>query len=209
MDQKTPPAKGAKHIEELLQQIPPESERYQVLVSVRRFKSSWAELGEWLTRVATSGQFQEWGYTSFEDYCTREIRIRRQTADKLLLAYRFLEREEPGILERREQRPIPDYRSVDLLRQAREEQPLAPEEYNTLRQAVFEEERSHPVLLRQFRDLTEPKKPAAERDQKQLRAALAAARRLQTALEPLTEVSEVYRETLGSLIQTLEEQLMS
>jgi hypothetical protein len=64
MDQKTPPAKGAKHIEELLQQIPPESERYQVLVSVRRFKSSWAELGEWLTRVATSGQFQEWGYTS-------------------------------------------------------------------------------------------------------------------------------------------------
>jgi hypothetical protein len=204
MDQNTPPAKGARHIEELLQQIPPESERYQVLVSVRRFKSSWAELGEWLTRVATSGQFQEWGYSSFEEYCTREIRIRRQTADKLLLAYRFLEREEPGILERREQRPIPDYRSVDLLRQAREEQPLAPEEYNTLRQAVFEEERSHPVLLRQFRDLTEPKKPAAERDQKQLRTALTAARRLQTALEPLTEVPEVYRETLGSLIQTLE-----
>jgi plasmid stabilization system protein ParE len=205
MDQTTSPAKGAKHIEELLQQIPPDSERYQVLQSVRRFKSSWAELGKWLTRVATSGQFQEWGYNSFEEYCTREIRIRRQTADKLLLAYRFLEREEPGVLARREQHPIPDYRSVDLLRQAREEQPLAPEEYNTLRQAVFEEERSHPVLLRQFRDLTEPKQPPAERDQKQLRAALAAARRLQTALAPLGEVPEVYRETLGSLIQTLEE----
>jgi hypothetical protein len=206
MDQ-TPPSKGARHIEELLQQIPPESERYQVLVSVRRFKSSWAELGEWLTRVANSGQFQEWGYASFEEYCSREIRIRRQTADKLLLAYRFLEREEPGVLARRDQHPIPDYRSVDLLRQAREEQPLEPEEYNSLRQAVFEEERSHPVLLRQFRDLTEPKQPATDLDRKQLRAALAAARRLQTALTPLNVVSDVHRETLGSLIQTLEERL--
>jgi hypothetical protein len=199
------PRKGARHIEELLQQIPPDSERYQVLQSARRFKSSWAELGEWLTRVATSGCFQEWGYGSFEDYCAREIRIRRQTADKLLLAYRFLEREEPGILERREQRPLPDYRSVDLLRQAHEEQSFETEEYNTLRQAVFEEERSHPVLLRQFRDLTEPKQPPAERDRKQLRTALAAARRLQTALAPLSDIPEVYRETLGSLIQTLDE----
>jgi hypothetical protein len=207
METTVPPAKGARHIEELLQQIPADSERYQVLMSVRRFKSSWAELGEWLTRVATSGQFREWGYDSFEAYCSGEIRIRRQTADKLLLAYRFLEREEPGVLARREQRPLPDYRSVDLLRQAREEQPLPAEEYTALRQAVFEEERSHPVLLRQFRDLTEPKQPAAERNRQQLRTALAAARRLQTALAPLSEVSAVYRETLGSLIETLEEQI--
>ncbi len=205
MDQTVVPGKGAQHIEQLLQQIPADSERYQVLVSVRRFKSSWAELGEWLTKVATSGQFQEWGYDSFEEYCTREIRIRRQTADKLLLAYRFLEREEPGALAHREQRPLPDYRSIDLLRQAREEQPLAPEEYSTLRQAAFEEERSHPVLVRQFRNLTEPGKPAAERNLRQARNALSAARRLQTALATLSEIPEVYRETVGSLIQTLEE----
>jgi hypothetical protein len=200
------PGKGAQHIEELLQNVPPDSERYQVLVSVRRFKSSWAELGEWLTRVANSGLFREWGYDSFETYCTKEIRIRRQTADKLLLAYRFLEREEPGALARREQRPLPDYRSVDLLRQAREEQHFPAEEYQTLREAVFEEERSLPAVRKQYRDLDAPRQPLAERNDRQLRAALAAARRLQTALAPLSEVPEVYRETLGSLVEFLEEQ---
>ena len=68
------------------------------------------------------------------------------------------------MLARREQRPLPDYRSVDLHLQAREEQPLPLEEYGTLREAVFEEERSHPMLLRQFHELTEPRQPPAERD---------------------------------------------
>jgi len=54
------------------------------------------------------------------------------------------------VLERKEERPLPDFRSVDLLRQAREEQAFSPADYNDLRRTVLEEDRSHPTAARQF-----------------------------------------------------------
>jgi hypothetical protein len=200
------PAKGAQHIEQLLQQLPPDSERYQVLISAKRFKSSWAELGASLTRVANTGQFHAWGYPSFEDYCTREIRIRRQTADKLLLAFRFLEREEPGVLERKDERPLPDFRSVDLLRQAREEQAFSPADYNDLRRTVLEEERSHPTAARQFRDMLQEYQPD-RRGERRCQGALSAARRLGNALAELDAVPPDLERAVQELIGYLEGRL--
>jgi hypothetical protein len=200
------PAKGAQHIEQLLQQLPPDSERYQVLISAKRFKSSWAELGASLTRVANTGQFHAWGYPSFEDYCTREIRIRRQTADKLLLAFRFLEREEPGVLERKDERPLPDFRSVDLLRQAREEQAFSPADYNDLRRTVLEEERSHPTAARQFRDMLQEYQPD-RRGERRCQGALSAARRLGNALAQLDAVPPDLERAVQELIGYLEGRL--
>lgn len=206
------PTRGAQHIEQLLQQLPPDSERYRVLISAKRFKSSWAELGESLTRVANTGQFHDWGYTSFEDYCAKEIRIRRQTADKLLLAFRFLEREEPGVLERREERPLPDFRSVDLLRQAREEQAFSPEHYNELRRTVLEEDRSHPTAARQFREMLQGYQPD-RRGQQRCQAALSAARRLSNALAELdavpSDLERAVEELVGYLGERLEEEKMA
>lgn len=210
--EETSPNKGARHIEQLLQQLPPDSERYRVLISARRFKSSWAELGESLTRVANTGQFHDWGYTSFEDYCAKEIRIRRQTADKLLLAFRFLEREEPGILERQEERPLPDFRSVDLLRQAREEQSFSPDHYNELRRTILEEDRSHPTAARQFRDMLQEYQPD-RRTERRCQGALSAARRLSNALAELDAVppdlDRAVQELVGYLEGRLEEEKLT
>ena len=199
-------SKGALHIDELLLQLPPESERYRVLMSARRFKSSWVELGESLTRIANSGQFHDWGYPSFEEYCAREIRIRRQTADKLLLAFRFLEREEPGVLARQEEKPLPDFRSIDLLRQAREEQAFAPEHYNELRRTVLEAERSHPTAARQFRELLQEYQPE-RRGERRCQAALSAARRLGNALAELEAVPPDLQHAVQELIGYLEDRL--
>lgn len=211
MDQPTP-TKGAQHIEQLLQQLPPESERYQVLISAKRFKSSWVELGESLTRIANTGQFHDWGYTTFEDYCAREIRIRRQTADKLLLAFRFLEREEPGVLERKEERPLPDFRSVDLLRQAREERSFSPTDYGELRKAILEEDRSHPTAARQFREMLQEYQPD-RRGERQCQGALSAARRLGNALTELEAVppdlARAVQELIGYLEGRLEEEKLA
>jgi hypothetical protein len=198
--------KGGQRIEELLQQLPPDSERYRVLVSAKRFKSSWVELGESLTRVANTGQFHEWGYTSFEDYCAKEIRIRRQTADKLLLAFRFLEREEPGILQRQEERPLPDFRSVELLRQAREEQTFSPEHYNELRRAVIEEERSHPTVAKQFRELSMEYQPD-RRVERRYQGALSAARRQSNALAELDAIPPDLERAVQELVGYLEGRL--
>lgn len=195
--------KGAQHIEQLMQELPRESERYQVLASARQFKSSWVELGEWLARVSTSKQFSQWGYGSFEDYCTKEIRIRRQTAEKLLMAFRFLERKEPGLLERKEGRPLPDYRSVELLRQADEQEQFSMAEYQELRQAVIEEERSHPVVARQFRDITHNHQPEQKLSH-QYRNALMAAKRLSTSLQEIADVPYDLAQGVEQLIGFLE-----
>ena len=195
---------GAQHIERLMQELPPESERYRVLASAKQFKSSWVELGEWLARVSISNQFAEWGYTTFEEYCTREIRIRRQTAEKLLLVYRFLERREPGLLERKTGRLLPDYRSIDLLRQAEEEQHFSMAEYGELRQSVIEEERSHPAVARQFRDLHHRNQPQ-EQALHQRRNALLAAKRLSSSLDNVPGVPEDLSRAVKQLIRLLEE----
>jgi hypothetical protein len=203
----TPKSKGELRIERLMQELEPGSERYQVLASARRFKSSWVELGEQLLRVQAQRSFREWGYGSFEEYCSREIRIKQPTAQKLTLAYRYLEQEEPQLLVRRtELEPPPDYRCVDLLRRARHEQELPEQQYAELRRAVLEEERSHPTVLARFRELSAPHQPEDERRRQQLKAALAAARRLQTALAPLTGLPEEFPDRLTRLIAQLEGQ---
>ncbi len=206
--EKMPKSKGEVVIERLMGELDPASERYQVLASARRFKSSWVELGEQLLKVQAQGRFRDWGYDSFEEYCSREIRIKQPTAQKLTLAYRYLEKEEPELLVRRtELVPPPDYRSVDLLRRAREEETLPDEEYAALRRAVLEEERSHPTVLRRFRDLAAPRQPEEERLRQQLAAALASARRLQTALEPVPDLPTDFPDQLGRVIARLEEQV--
>lgn len=196
--------KGSQYIEQLMQQLPPESERYQILATAKQFKSSWVELGEWLAKVSNSNQFSEWGFTSFEDYCTKEIRIRRQTAEKLLLAFRFLERKEPGLLQRKAGRPLPDYRSIDLLRQADEEKPFSMAEYGELRQAVIEEERNHQSIAKQFRDLSHSHRPE-EKSVHQYRNALHAAKRLSTSLGYLPDLPRELSEAVQQLVGFLEE----
>lgn len=195
-------SKGETVIEQLMAELDPESERYRILATAKRFKSSWVELGEKLLRLQTSGGFRDWGYGSFEEYCSREVRIRKPTAEKLTQAYRFLEREEPELLARpTEISPLPDYRSIALLRQAKSEE-LPADAYGKLRAAVMEEEKGHQAVLRQYRDVTADRR--LEDRQLGYRTALSAARRLRTALTGLDDLDSDAQGNLDRLIGRLE-----
>jgi len=206
--EESPKSKGELVIERIMQELDPGSPRYQVLATAKRFKSSWVELGEKLLNIQKAGQFREWGYDSFEDYCTREIRIKKPTAQKLTLAYRYLEKDEPELLARQtELKPLPDFRSVELLRQAREEKAFSDEEYADLRRAVIEEERSHPTVMKRFKEVAAAHAEEPPDATIPLKAALAAARRLETALRSLPELAAAQDEALGQLIALLEDRL--
>jgi len=204
----TPQTNGERHIERIMEDLDPGSERYQVLATAKRFKSSWVELGEQLIKVNTRTLYREWGYQSFEDYCLQEVRIKKPTAEKLTLAYRFMERQEPQYLAQKTPlKPLPDFRSVDLLRQAREEKNFSEEEYAELKKNVFEDERSHPTILKRFKEVakghdTEPADPLAP-----IRASLACARRLDTVLSGVAGLAPHFREQLGTLITHLADEL--
>lgn len=202
----TPKSKGEMVIERIMQELDPGSERYQVLAIAKRFKSSWVELGEQLIQVNSRGLFRQWGYDSFEDYCAREVRIRKPTAQKLTQAYHYLEKEEPELLARHtELKPLPDFRSVDLLRQAKEERAFSEEEYADLRRAVVEEDRSHPTVLKRFKEVAE--KEEAPDPVQLLKSGLAAARRLETVIDQLDQVSTEQRRMVGDLILQLEREI--
>jgi len=203
----TAKTKGELIIEQLMRELDPSSPRYQVLSTARQFKSSWVELGEQLMKVKNQGEFQGWGYDSFDDYCSKEIRIRKETARKLTLAYRYLEQEEPNLLgaERRLQ-PLPDYRAIDLLRQAREEQGFSDDEYDRLREAVIENDRSLPTVQKQFREVAHLHNPPATDPLKQIRAALATARRLNNQLDELDDFSPDLLKELRGLMDELHRQ---
>ncbi|MCF6180167.1 MAG: hypothetical protein L3J63_12395 [Geopsychrobacter sp.] len=199
-------------IEQLMRELDPTSPRYQVLATARQFKSSWVELGEQLIKVKNQAEFQGWGYESFDDYCAKEIRIRKETARKLTLAYRYLEQEEPGLLgtERRLQ-PLPDYRAIDLLRQAREEQNFSADEYARLRESIIENERSLPTVQKHFREVAQIRNPQKTDPLKQLRSALATARRLNNQLDEIDDFSPDRHNELHLLMDELHrrEQLLS
>ena len=201
-------SRGEQLIEQLMAELDPGSERYRVLATARRFKSTWVELGEQLLKVSREALFSQWGYTSFEEYCSREVRIRRQTAEKLTLAYRYLEKEEPQLLARHtELKPLPDYRSIDLLRQASEEQQLPPEQFAELRKAVIEDERSHPTILKRFREAAGAVRPAEVDERMALQSALAAARRLVIVLKAIPQLPQPRIDAVLQLVTLLEERL--
>jgi len=202
----SPKSSSERHIDTIMEQLEPGSDRYQVLDKAKRFKSSWVELGEKLLQVSTKGRFREWGYQNFEEYCVQEIRIKRGTAEKLTMAYRFMEKEEPQLLSAREElKPLPDYRSIDLLRKAKEEKGFSEQEYGDLRKSVVEEERSHPTVLKKYKEvasLREEVNPLAP-----LKASISAARRLDSTLRGLVNPPALYLQQVGEMIAHLEEEL--
>ncbi len=196
-------SKGEQHIEELMRDLDPGSDRYRVLDSARQFKASWVDLGEQLVAVNRNNLYSDWGYASFEEYCSREIRIRRQTAEKLTLAFGYLQRREPAVLDKAAPRPAPDYRSVDLLRRAEEEERFGDEEFSGLRQAVIEENRSLPTIQKKFRESVQSRQSVEQSALQAVKAALGSAKRLESFLAALPDIGGEIRPQLADLIREL------
>ena len=128
-------------LEEQMEVLSPESLRYQVLECAKQFKSSWIELGQYLYQVNKNKMYKEWGHSTFEFYCAKEIGIREQTAVKLLKSYYFLEKEEPEYLKSRdEEKPVktPTFESVNALRLAKQSERISDTDYQKIREEVLE-----------------------------------------------------------------------
>ncbi len=77
-------------------------------------------------------------------------------------------------------------------------------EYAELRQSVVEEERSHPTVARQFRDMDHRHQPE-KKTSHQYRNALMAAKRLSTSLHEIPDVPHDLSRAVEQLIGFLEQ----
>jgi hypothetical protein len=132
-------------------------ERAELIARVRRFKASWFELGEALTEIKRAEGYKKWGYASFDDYCKKELHLKRDTADKLTGSFAFLRTKAPEVL-RRDGRdaPIPTYQAVDFLRRAEEESEAPEETLTELRRQVLDEGAPLPKITRLYREALFP-----------------------------------------------------
>ncbi|MEI7893643.1 MAG: hypothetical protein WCI05_11160, partial [Myxococcales bacterium] len=134
--------------------------RRAVLDEARRFKASWVDLAEVLADVKAEGNWERWGFPSFEDYARRELFLRPETVDKLLGSFGFLRRTAPKVLDRDGiQDPIPSYQSVDFLKRAEESEGVDDATREEIRRRVLDDAAPLPSLAKRFRDVVAPASP--------------------------------------------------
>ncbi len=134
-----------------ISEVPPGSLRQSVLLAAKRFKSSWVELGKLLVKVRNEALFEEWGYPSFEAYCLAEVRIKRQTAEKLTRSFSFLDKHEPKAMAQEDiVETAPPFEVVQVLADAEERGQLSAQEYRSIRDSIWNNDRPVSELKREL-----------------------------------------------------------
>ena len=208
-----PETKAIQRLQERMATLQPGSFRHEVLEAAKRFKNSWIDLGRMLWTVQRDKKFREWGYLTFDAYCVKEVGIRSATAQKLLHSYRFLENEEPAVLERlTSQTPpaqMPSPESVQLLRRLRNQPELPVHDYQRVRSYVLEEGREVPEVRKEIKAILKAGQPDSEAVE--IARAKSAARRMMGTLKSLRNqlsgsdlVPKKLLDEIGGLIKKLE-----
>lgn len=185
-------------------EVEPGSFRHTVLLAARRFKSSWVELGKLLAKVRLEKAHEAWGYPTFEAYCLAELRIKKQTADKLTRNFGFLEKHEPQVMRAPElAEAAPAFEVVEVLAQADQRGQLSADDYRSIRDSIWNQEKPTSTLRREL----EARFPAPEVPREapaELKRLWTQARRLATDLHSSASVPSAIRERADALASDLE-----
>lgn len=163
-------ANGHEQLEGLIERLERggDDERLDIVRRAQRFKRSWVELAEGLTRLQKTRGYERWGYASLEEYCSKELRIRENTVAKLTLSYGALNTHAPEVLKRDGiAREIPPLDAVEYFARAfssnDDDAPAsrrldAPKGViDELRSAVFDEGSTVTALRKRFDPILHPK----------------------------------------------------
>ena len=151
--------KAEAQIEDAIRVHAGDAERVRVLERAKRFKRTWIELAEALVEGREGETHRRWGYGSFDEYVTRELRLKRGTVDKLCASYGFLRANAPRLLRDAPDdyvRPVPSWQAVDYVARAEERGAAPPEVLGEMKRAVFDEGAPAPLLARKYREVAFP-----------------------------------------------------
>ena len=209
--------KTDRQMEDAMLAAADDPERVDVLAKARNFKRTWIELAEALTGIYERESWVRWGFESFEDYCRKELHIKKGTVAKLLGSFRFMRAAAPTVLERalandsspfQDNASIPSLQAVDFAARAAERGAADAETMGEIHQAVFHDGADAPTLSRRFKEVAFPI-DAGERKDKLRTQLNSAARRLAGLLaEPDAPVPHnvaiAVEESLGQLLDALD-----
>ncbi len=192
-------------VDEKLAEAQPGTFRHEVLDCARRFKASWVELGAALVRVRREESWKEWGYPSFEAYCTRELHIRRSTAEKLTLSYGFLSKHERAVAtDEKAWKQVPAFEVISVLADAEERGAMSPGDYQALREQIWAERPAHTVA-REIRERFPPPRPGRPAGDDAVKRIARATRRLADEMRACRQIPKPVAERAAALADDLEE----
>ena len=184
--------------------------RLDLVQRAQRFKRSWVELAEALTRLRNSRSYEAWGYASLHEYCAKELSITAATVDKLVLSFATVTRHAPGVLRHDGvAHIIPSIDAVDYFSRAlgSDERPgpfrrldAADDAVEQLRAAVFDQGQS----VRELRERWNPvlhAKPEATDAEELIRKTRATAEKLSQLLPEIDGLTEA---RVGRVLAALE-----
>lgn len=186
-------------------EVPPGSLRHTVLLTAKRFKSSWVELGKLLVQVRDQALFEEWGYPTFESYCLAELKIRKQTAYKLTRSFGFLDRHEQEAVRQPDITEVaPPFEVVEVLAQAEERGQLSAQEYKSIRDSIWNQERPPSEMRRELTERFPAPEPEAPSADQQVKRHVALAKKLALELQGNKKVPRAVVERALALVEDLE-----
>ncbi|MDP1918821.1 MAG: hypothetical protein Q8L14_21410 [Myxococcales bacterium] len=186
--------------------VPPGSVRQAVLLAAKRFKSSWVELGKLLGKVRNEGTFQDWGYATFDAYCLAELRIRKQTADKLTKGYAVMNKYEPERIEAPDiAESAPAFEVVEVLAQAEERGQLSAQEYKSIRDSIWNQEKPTSELRRELTERFPAPEEAPSSDGANVKRLWLQMKRLSAELRANKKIPRALVERAEALAGDLEE----
>ena len=151
--------KTERMLEEAIHRFAGDAERVAALEQARRFKRSWIDLAEVLAKVREGEAYLRWGFASFDEYCTRELHLKRGTVDKLCASYGFLRANAPRLARDEPEdvvHPVPSWQAVDFVARAAERGAADEDTLAEMKRAVFEEGAPMPLLSRKYREVAFP-----------------------------------------------------
>ncbi len=162
--------------------LPPGSTRRQVIEGARRFKAAWVEFARLLSEVRRGELWREWGYPSFDRYCSSELFIRKATAEKLTASYGFLERHEPRLAQGLGEEKAPPFEVIEVLSRAEAAGRLSADGWRELRDEVIERPPTPAAMARALTEkFGEPPRPPRPSREERLARLAASARRVAEA----------------------------
>jgi hypothetical protein len=199
--------RSLQEIEQRMQGVDQSSLRYKVLDSVKNFKTSWIELGQALYSVWKDKLYKEWGYVNFDTYSSKELGIRKQTAMKLLKSYYFLEKEEPGYLQKDYVQStdavlIPQMESVNMLRLAKNKKILDEHDYHSLKKQIFEKGKEATEVRKELTSLIRQREELSPEEAREKRK-LASVKRLLSVLKSLRQELEEAKLTSANILKEI------
>lgn len=167
--------------------------RERTLDAAKKHKASWIELGQYLYAISKDKLYKTWGYLAFETYCMKELSMKKTTASKLLKSYAFLEQEEPRLVDpslNKDEKPgsLPDPESVNLLRLAKDNRDLTPQDYAEVRESVIDHAKDPKEIRAQVKKLLSDREEKDPREVRRERRNAAIKRVITTIKNAKTEL---------------------